>query len=238
MTNKIATVIDQNEIAAGVFLDLSKAFDTLNHEILFSKLGHYGIRGVALNWMKVILIIENNFIASYNKCGVPQGSILGSLLFILYINDLPNASHLAETLLFADDTSTCYSNSDPVMLASVVNEALENISLWMRANQLSVNTDKTYYVIFKSKQKKTTFDIPLLLGDKLINREKQVKFLGVLLHENLSWKPHINHVCKKISKAVGVTYRNRFTLSSTTKLHSNLPISYILQHCLVFHLCF
>ena len=78
---------------------------------------------------------------------------LGPLLFILYINDLPNASHLAETLLFADDTSICYSNSDPVMLASVINEALENISLWMRANKLSVNTDKTYYVIFKSKQK-------------------------------------------------------------------------------------
>ncbi len=174
---------------------------------------------------------------------MPQGSILGPLLFILYINDLPNASHLAEILLFADDTSICYSNSDPVMLASVVNEALENISLWMRANKLSVNTDKTYYVIFKSKQKKTTFDIPLLLGDKLITRERQVKFLGVLLHENLSWKPHINHVCKKISKAIGVIYRNRFTLSSNTKLSLYYTLiypylTYCNTVCMVFHLCF
>ncbi len=226
LINKIATAIDQKEITASVFLDLSKAFDTLNHDILFSKLERYGIRGVALNWVKSYFNNRTQFV-QYNKfssariatqCGVPQGSILGPLFFILYINDLPNASHLVKPLLFADDTSICYASSDPIVLATVLNEASLNISTWMKANKLSVNIDKTNYIIFQPTQKKSTYEILLLLDDRLITQKKQIKFLGVLLDENLSWKPHINYVCKKISKSIGVIYRARFNLSKSTKL--------------------
>ena len=226
LINKIATAIDQKEITASVFLDLSKAFDTLNHDILFSKLERYGIRGVALNWVKSYFNNRTQFV-QYNKfssariatqCGVPQGSILGPLFFILYINDLPNASHLVKPLLFADDTSICYASSDPIVLATVLNEALLNISTWMKANKLSVNIDKTNYIIFQPTQKKSTYEILLLLDDRLITQKKQIKFLGVLLDENLSWKPHINYVCKKVSKSIGVIYRARFNLSKSTKL--------------------
>ena len=147
LTNKIATAIDQNKITAGVLVDLSKAFDTSNHQILFSKLERYGIRGVALQWIKSYFEIREQFV-QYDvtsskqiiQCGVPQGSILGPLFFILYINDLPNALRLAEPLLFADDTSTYYSHSDPLMLATVLNQELSSISLWMKANKVSVNT--------------------------------------------------------------------------------------------------
>ncbi len=227
LINKIATAIDQKEIIASVFLDLSKAFDTLNHDILFSKLERYGIRGVALNWVKSYFNNRTQFV-QYNKfssariatqCGVPQGSILGPLFFILYINDLPNASHLVKPLLFVDDTSICYASSDPIVLATVLNEALLNISTWMKANKLSVNIDKTNYIIFQPTQKKScTYEILLLLDDRLITQKKQIKFLGVLLDENLSWKPHINYVCKKVSKSIGVIYRARFNLSKSTKL--------------------
>ena len=226
LINKIATAIDQKEITASVFLDLSKAFDTLNHDILFSKLERYGIRGVALNWVKSYFNNRTQFV-QYNKfssariaiqCGVPQGSILGPLFFILYINDLPNASHLVKPLLFADDTSICYASSDPIVLATVLNEALLNISTWMKANKLSVNIDKTNYIIFQPTQKKSTYEIILLLDDRLITQKKQIKFLGVLLDENRSWKPHINYVCKKVSKSIGVIYRARFNLSKSTKL--------------------
>ena len=226
LINKIATAIDQKEITASVFLDLSKAFDTLNHDILFSKLERYGIRGVALNWVKSYFNNRTQFV-QYNKfssariaiqCGVPQGSILGPLFFILYINDLPNASHLVKPLLFADDTSICYASSDPIVLATVLNEALLNISTWMKANKLSVNIDKTNYIIFQPTQKKSMYEILLLLDDRLITQKKQIKFLGVLLDENLSWKPHINYVCKKVSKSIGVIYRARFNLSKSTKL--------------------
>ena len=203
LINKIATAIDRKEMTGGVFLDLSKAFDTLNH-ILSSKLERYGIRGMALKSIKSYFkdrkeIVQFNNVSSVHNfihCGVPQGSILGPLFFILYVNYLPNASQLAQPLLFSDDTSICYSHSDPEVVATVLNEVIPNIDVWMKANKLSINVDKTY-VIFQLKQKKRTQDFSLSIDDKLITRKQQVKFLGVLLDKNLSWKPHINHICKK-----------------------------------------
>ena len=240
LVNKIATGIDQNQISIGVFLDLSNVFDTLNHGILFSKLENYGIRGVALNWIKSYFHNREQFVQYNNvtssqlitQCGVPQGSILGPLLFILYINDLPNASRIIEPLLFADDTSICYSHSDPVVLASVLNEALQSIGSWMRANKLSVNIDKTDYVIFHSRHKKVSYDISLSFDDKCITRKPKVKFLGFFLHENLTWKPHISHVCKKISKSIGIIYRARFYLLASTKLSLYYTLIYpYLTYC-------
>ena len=140
LLNKISSAIDQHETTVGIFLDLSKAFDTINHDILLTKLEHYGIRDVALQWIKSYFSYRYQFV-QFNqtcspmqtiKCGVPQGSILGPLFFILYINDLPNASELIELLLFADDTSIFYSHSNPKTLESVLNNELKNIEVWLR----------------------------------------------------------------------------------------------------------
>ena len=129
--------------------------------------------GITLNWIKSYFknrrqFVQFNNISSIQKriqCGVPQGSILGPMFFILYVNDLPNASQLARYLLFADDTSICYSHSDPAVLVTVLNEAIQNIDLWMKTNKLSVNIDKTNYVIFQSKQKKIRQDLSLSIDD-------------------------------------------------------------------------
>ena len=226
LVNKITIAIDCKEITAGVFLDLSKAFDTIDHDILFAKLEHYGICGLALKWIKSYFSNRKQFV-QFNrtcssqqtiKCGVPQGSILGPLFFILYINDLPNASKLTETLIFADDTSIFYSHSDLNKLESIMNAELENFDIWMKCNKLSVNVKKTNYVIFKSNRKKIADKVSLYLGSKTLEQKKTVKFLGVYLDEHLMWKDHISYVCKKISKSVGILYRSRFNLTLKNKL--------------------
>ena len=160
--NRISTAIDQRETTVGVFLDLSKAFDTLDREILFAKLEHYGIRDVALQWMKSYFSYRQQFVQINQtcsgtqtiKCGVPQESILGPLFFILYINDLPRASKLTEPLLFADDTSIFFSHSNPNYLENVLNNELLNIDIWLKCNKLSINVQKTNYVIFRPSQRK------------------------------------------------------------------------------------
>jgi hypothetical protein len=226
LVNKITTAIDRKEVTAGVFLDLSKAFDTLNHEILLAKLQHYGINGLTLKWIKSYLMGRKQFVQIKESrsseqtivCGIPQGSILGPLLFILYINDISNASTLTESLIFADDTSIFYSHSDPNYLESVMNEELQMFDVWMKCNKLSVNIKKTNYVIFKSSKKKIPHNFIFCYGNEILKQENTTKFLGVYIDQHLTWKDHISHICKKISKSVGIIYRSRFYLSTKTKL--------------------
>ena len=141
------------------------------------------------------------------RCGVPQGSVLGPLLFLIYINDLPNATNLSETVLFADDTSIFYSHSNITHLIATLNNELNNINIWMKANKLSVNIEKTNYIVFKSRQKKINDNFALFYDTKLLKQKHDVNFLGVYIDENLYWKPHIYHVCNKISKSIGILYK-------------------------------
>ena len=191
LINNIASAIDHNEATAGVFLDLSKAFDTLNHEILFSKLEHYGgIRGLALKWIKSYFLHRKQFVQYTNvssslqtiKCGVPQGSILGPLFFIFYINDLPNVSDIIETILFADDTSLFYSHSNIQQLNDTLNNELSKFDCWMKANKLSVNIKKTNYVVFISKQKRINTDLSLSFNGQALKKEHVVLDLLIKIY--------------------------------------------------------
>jgi retron-type reverse transcriptase len=175
--DKISEAIDKREVAVGVFLDLSKAFDTVNHNILFEKLEYYGVRGIALSWIKSYFSNWKQFVQFNNSsstsknitCGVPQGSILGPLLFLIYINDICNVSTLTKLILFADDTSLFFSHRDPVYLVNMINQELEKFSIWLRTNRLSLNLDKTKFMIFKPRQKLLELDMKLLLNiEKLI----------------------------------------------------------------------
>ena len=137
LCDKISSAFNRREHATGVFLDLSKAFDTVNHVILSDKLDHYGIRGLALEWVKSYFPERKQFVEFNNvrsssqaiSCGVPEGSILGPLFFILYVNDLNNASMLDATLV-ADDTNLFICHNDPVYLISTLNRELNKLSTW------------------------------------------------------------------------------------------------------------
>ena len=154
--------LDEGEFGCGIFIDLRKAFDTVNHSILLQKLEYYGIRGVANNWFKSYLsdryqYVSINGITSDVKpvlCGVPQGSVLGPLLFLLYVNDLPNCSDKLTFHLTADDTNIYFSSNNLNIIQSTLNIELNHVSQWLYANRLSLNIEKTNYVLFHSPRKK------------------------------------------------------------------------------------
>ena len=156
LTKEIYESFDENKFTLGVFIDLSKAFDTVNHKILLRKLTYFGIKGVYLDWFKSYLRNRKQFISYNDKsssilditCGVPQGSILGPLLFLLYVNDLQKASSIVKPIMFADDTNIFFSDKHITSLFSTMNNELKNIQSWFNSNKLSLNASKTIYIYF------------------------------------------------------------------------------------------
>ena len=206
----------------GIFIDLSKTRDMFNHCILLDKLEHYGVRGSALNWLASYLSGRSQFV-DFNgyrscicqiRCGVPQGSILGHLLFLIYLNDVCTVSKVLDFILFADDTNIFFSYKDELFLSQTLNSELLSLSEWCKVNKLSINLKKCSFMIFKPRQKWRTLDIPAVLNNHDIAQSKEVVFWGVILDENLSWKPNILNVSKKISKSVVSNINQAFALKS------------------------
>ena len=201
LTEKIKQTIDKGYLACGVFIDLKKAFDAVNHTILLQKLEHYGIRGISLQWFKSYLtdrkqyvsVCGNTFETLEIKCGVPQGSVLGPLV-LLYINDLAKVSRKLTFFLFADDTNIYNESSNILDIQKTVNKELRKVRKWLEANRLALNIDKTNFVIFHSPQNIPNDHVIIKFGRKKVNQETCVKFLGVLLDSSLSWRPHITEL--------------------------------------------
>ena len=204
-----------------VFMDLSKAFDTLDHKILIDKLHHYGIRAISLMWFESYLSKRTQYVEIDNfksspqtiTTGVPQGSTLGPLLFLIYMNDMPQASSLFKFILYGDDT-TLFSALDyslPLDIpasSELINIELSRVGEWLIINRLSINITKTKYMLFHPRQKDVSHMTlePTLNGEQ-IEQVDSFNFLGVVIDKHISWKYHTEMLSNKISKYCGVLSR-------------------------------
>ncbi len=217
---------DKNDIPINIYLDLSKAFDTLDHNILIDKLSYYGIDGTALQLFQNYLTDRKQFVELDDiksdtlvlKTGVPQGSILGPLLFIIYINDIAHASQIFDFIIYADDTTLSGAlkiiikdSKNKQSIETVINNELEKISDWLKTNKLSLNVKKTKYMIFHTVQRKVT-PLHLTINNTTIERVTQFDFLGLTVNENLTWKDHMNKIANKISRSLGILNKLKHTL--------------------------
>ena len=224
LVDSIYRSFNESKYTLGVFIDLSKAFDTVDHDILLSKLELYGVRGNHLEWFKSYLSNRQQYVEVEGKktgylgikCGVPQGSILGPLLFLIYVNDLYISSKVLEPIMFADDTNLFFSHKNIKELFRIVNFELEKICTWFKVNKLSLNEGKTKYTLFHKSTDKDNIPLKLpklTMNEKEISRTNCIKFLGVLFDENLTWKSHINLIENKIAKNIGILYKARYTVN-------------------------
>ena len=225
--------LDEGSTVISLFLDFSKAFDCIDHKILLRKLERYGIRGIVLQWFKSYLSDRKQFVSinsstssiSSLNYGVPQGSILGPLLFIIFINDFPQSSNFFKFTLYADDsTLTCkFKHNNPDLIKNCLNNELINVHFWLVQNRIKINYDKTKFIIFNYRK---SINISSLdFSGHQIERTDSIKFLGMIIDEKLSFKKHINLISSKTSKTIGLFYR----------LNKIFPLNILktLYHCLI-----
>ena len=251
--DRISQDLDQGKIPIALYLDLSKAFDTLDHSILLAKLKYYGVRNTELDWFNSYLndryqYVEINGSKSPQQrvtTGVPQGSILGPLLFIIYMNDLHIATRIFHSILYADDTTLqtplCAFKiqlipSEIENLSKSINSELSKIQEWLAINKLSLNISKTKYMLFHHKQKDVShIELNLEINNTPLEKVSDFNFLGLIINENLTWQSHINKLSGKISRSLGVMNRlKRFLSSDVLRIIYN---SMILPHLQFGILC-
>ena len=235
LNDKISKSLYDGEYVLGVFLDFSKAFDTVNHDILLRKLYAYGIRGVAHDWLKSYLSCRAQYVVFRGiestkravTCGVPQGSILGPLLFLLYINDMASVSTILYPMLFADDTNVFLSGRNANHLIRIMNGELLNIVDWLDCNRLSLNVSKTHFILFRSQgMRNPVINEELTIKNEPIKQDYKTKFLGVIVDEKLTWSEHIQYIKCKIAKGIGIISKARRLLKNETLR--------ILYYCFVY----
>ena len=212
MTQQIRDIMESGNIAIGVFVDFQKAFDTVNHNILIKKLNHYGIRGTANKWFESYLNKRKQCVSiagqqseyRYINHGVPQGSVLGPLLFLVYINDLHLSIRHSTVRHFADDTNLLYATdkSKPRNRNIVrnLNKDLKSLNHWLLANKISLNSTKTELIFFRDKKTKIP-KLDIRLSGTKLESTNDVKYVGIIFDEHLTFSNHIKLMNAKLKSA-------------------------------------
>ena len=231
----IKTKIDVGEYVCGVFIDLQKAFDTVDHEILLQKLYMYGIRGKANKWFQSFLTNRKQYVTIGNyssdfktvQCGVPQGSTLGPLLFLIYINDLHFAFEKILVHHFADDTNLIFSSKNLATIESVMNCELKTLVDWLHANKLSLNEAKTEMIVFRrSLNQKISDNFTIKINKFKLSPLHYVKYLGVFIDETLNWNYQIEQLSQKLAKSNGIISKLRHYIPQKSCLSIYFSIFY------------
>ena len=221
--------LSRRQVSLLLLIDFSKAFDMVEHSILLKKLEHYGIRGKASQWITSYLHNKMQFVSidgtdsktRHMQYGVPQGSILGPLLFIIYINDIPNVSQIAKFILYADDANIIITGNNITEVDAQLRDLCKILLKWVDSNGLCLNLKKTKYMIF-SRSRNLELLSTLKIANLPIERLTESKFLGVIVDENLTWSRHIKTIQTKMARYIGLMY----------KLKSQLPLKVRIQ---IFH---
>ena len=217
ITETIRKALDDGNFACGVFVDFQKAFDTVNHEILIGKLSHYGIRGTANNWFTSYLSKRSQYVSilgydsetSHVPHGVPQGSVLGPLLFLIYINDLHMAIKFSKVYHFADDTNLLHISKSPQKLQRQLNLDLRFLYNWLLANKISLNCAKTEFIIFHKPGHPCSYNFKIKVNGHRIYPSNSIKYLGIYLDATLSGNTHCSILIKKLIRANGMLTKVR-----------------------------
>ena len=231
LVSEIVKAKSEGLYTVSVFLDLSKAFNTLNHNLLLNKLEKYGVRGIGLQWFTSYLEnrklrskvhVENDENPYYSQyCdisyGTPQGSCLGSLLFLVYTNDIYMHLKLTNCILFADDTTIYKSHRNLNYLLFCLKTDLDIITDWFKANELTLNLSKSECMIFKPNQRNHGKMLPLVVSGHNLPIVKETKFLGVWIDDNLNWQKHTSVLLSKLKKNLNLLKTGKNLLSTSCK---------------------
>ena len=247
ITEHIRKLLDNGEYVCGIFVDLEKAFDTVHHDVLCDKIKAYGLRGNINELLNSYLSGRKQYVSinGYNSvvkdvtCGVPQGSTLGPLLFLLYINDFSLCLSKTSSGHFADDTFIIYNSMKPKTIETVMNTELKQVIKWLRLNKLSLNAGKTELIYFHSVRHPLKYDtISINFNGVKLNPVDHVKYLGMHIDKFLNWNYHIQELSKKLSRANGVLskLRHNASLEICLKVYYAIFYSHLIYGCNVWGL--